>query len=324
MNTYYKHNKDHHCSHDDLSHHNIDLEIDKISKNSKSKSLKFILSMILFFSLIEIIGGYISNSLALVSDGFHMLTDCLAIFIAYVSSKISSKSANEKYSFGYARAEIVGGFINSLFMLSIIFYLFYEAINRLNNNSHEINGMIMLPIALIGLIINIISLKKIHHHSCEEKHNINLKATIIHIIGDLLGSLAAIISGLIIYFYNIYIIDAILTLFIATILLLPTIKIIKNSIDVFMLKVPENIKSKEVGDYIFNLKHNLKNIQIKELHDLHIWHINYDNFSLSCHLKIILKNNETKELNDLMIKIQNGLDKNFQIKHSTIQFEIET
>lgn len=296
------HNKDNHSNHQ----HTL------IAKqNNNAKTLKIILLMVLGFAIIEIFSGYMANSLALISDGFHMITDSFAIVIALIMANISNKPANQRFSFGYAKAEVLGGFINAIFMFGIIGYLFYESIMRIINPVENINGSLMLAIAFVGLVINCISLKLLHK---DNHDNVNIKATMLHVMGDLLASIAAIVAAVIIKFTGYLMIDAILTILISILLMIPTFKLIKQTSMILMQSIPEQINFKEVGDCILHTSKDILNV-----HDLHIWHINYGHLSLTAHIKTKRKIDQNQLLSD----IKKRLVEKFGIEHITIQIELE-
>jgi cobalt-zinc-cadmium efflux system protein len=178
-------------------------------------------------SIAEISGGLISNSLSLISDALHNLSDGLAIFIAWIANKIGRRPSNSKRTFGYKRIEILAAFFNALILIAISLYLFYEAILRMIA-PEPVKGLIMLIVALIGLLANLAAVLLLRG---DAKRNINVKAAYLHLLGDTLSSVAVIIGGTLIYFFEFYWIDPIITIVIGIYIIKETWTILKQTID---------------------------------------------------------------------------------------------
>lgn len=311
MSNYHLHHHDDTHSHDDdhgsnHSHHDHHEHNIHEIRNSRVSSFKIIMFITAFFAAVEFIGGYFTNSLALVSDAFHMITDSSAIFLALIMSHISTKPADHNHSYGHGRADILGAFVNSLFMLGIIGFLIYESIDKFIH-PNQVNSLPMIIIAILGLLINIIAAKILHGHQT----NLNSRAAFLHVLGDLLSSVATIVAGVIIYFTHWNFLDPLLSLIIAVILIPSTVKIIKDSIHILMEGVPDNIQYDIVGKEISALDN------IYSVHDLHIWTMNSEHISLSAH--IIVKNIE--QWDNTLTQIQKLLSDKYNIHHVTLQPE---
>ena len=300
----HSHDDDHGSNHSQHNHHEHNLNEIRSSRVSSFKIIMFITAL---FAGVEFIGGYLTNSLALVSDAFHMITDSSAIFLALIMSHISTKPADHNHSYGHGRADILGAFINSLFMLGIIGFLIYESIDKFIH-PNQVNSLPMIVIATLGLLVNVIAAKILHGHQT----NLNSRAAFLHVLGDLLSSVATIFAGIIIYYTQWNFLDPLLSLLIALILIPSTVKIIKDSIHILMEGVPHNIHYDTVGKEISSL-HNIYSV-----HDLHIWTINSEHISLSAH--IVVKNIE--KWDDTLINIQKLLSDKYKIHHVTLQPEI--
>lgn len=287
------HDKEHHHEHDEHKHND--------------KALKWILCITLGYAFVELGAAFWSKSLALFADFAHMITDSASIFFAIVMAILSKKPANEKFSYGHGRADTIGAFINAMFMVFISIVIIYEAINRLFNPV-DVNGLGVIIVSTIGLFVNLIGLKLLHG-----AESLNTKAAFVHILGDLLGTVAAIMSGVIIYYGGYMIADPLLSIAVSIIILFPAIKILKSAVKILMEGVPNHIDYNEVG-------HSIKEIKgVKSVHDLHIWTMSSNDVALSAHVLI----DELEDWHKSLDNIQEMLIKEYKIVHVTIQPEID-
>jgi len=313
MTNFHAHHNHDSCVHDDqnLRNHNHVHKKDGHNHNhdykNKSKAiLMTVMIMTLGFAFVELFAGMWSGSLALIADFCHMLTDSAALLFALVMAHLSQKPANKDFSFGHGRADTIGAFVNALFMLGIIVFIVFEAVQRiLHPEPVKAEGVII--VASIGLVINLIALFLL-----KDQHSLNTKSAMIHIAGDLLGSIATIVAGVAIYYTNMTVIDPILSLIVSLIILGPTWTLIKKSIRILMEGVPQHVEFEKVGTAIDKVK------GVKSVHDLHIWTMNSDNTSLSAH--ILIEN--MSEWDDVLKDIQLMLSKEFDIEHITLQPEV--
>ncbi|WP_228098200.1 MULTISPECIES: cation diffusion facilitator family transporter [unclassified Gemella] len=196
------------------------------------KNIYISLTLTLAFALLEFIGGILSNSLALIGDSFHMLSDVLALGGAAIAIYFSSKKPTKNFTFGYLRLEIITAFVNGLLLLAISFYILIEAAIRIFN-PRDIDFKSMFLISLVGLMFNIF-ITFILHNSLKHEHNLNVQSAIWHFIGDLLNSIGVIISSIIIYFTDWFIVDAIMSAIISIILFKGGYKITKKAFLILM------------------------------------------------------------------------------------------
>ncbi len=261
-------------------------------------------------ALAELIGGVISNSLSLISDAFHNLSDALAVFIAWIAHKISKKPSNAKRTFGYKRIEILAALLNAVVLAVISIYLFYEAALRLIE-PQPVKGLIMLIVAVIGLIANFIAVILLHRDS---GRNINFKAAYLHLLGDTLSSVAVIIGGLLIYFFEIYWVDPVITILIGLYILKETVVILKQANDILMQGSPAGIDLEVIRQDLESFP------EISNIHHVHIWSLDDQSIHFECHVDLV---NDTllSETGQLHNRIQDILKEKHQISHITIQFE---
>jgi cobalt-zinc-cadmium efflux system protein len=284
---------------------------DNNSKNNLSTG-KLLIATFLNFSITfaEIIGGLISNSLALISDSLHNLGDTFAVFIAYIAHIISKRDYTDKKTFGYKRVEIIAALFNAIILFVIIVYLFLEAIKRINN-PEPVKGLIMFFVALVGLLANFYSVMLLRK---ESHKNINIKAAYLHLLGDTFSSVAVIAGAGAIYFFQIYWIDPVITILIGVYLLRGTYLILKRAVDILMQGAPKDLNFDKVKISVEQL-HEVDNI-----HHIHAWSLNDREIHFECHIDLTrdAKISETREIID---KIHDILLNKFHINHVTIQCE---
>lgn len=285
--------------------------------HNPGRTLLWPLLLTLGFAFIEAIGGWFTGSLALMGDAGHMFSDSAALGLAWLAGWISQKSPTSKLTYGLLRAEVIVALINSVAMLLVVAFIVIEAIQRFSNPT-SVLGMEVMGIALIGLVINIIVARHLHQHShAEHSHgngNINSRAALLHVMGDLLGSVAAIAAGAIIYFTGWVPIDAILSIFISVLILISTLRLLKEVMLVLMEGVPPHLDLEEVRQSM------MKSTQVVDVHDVHIWALSSEVIALSAH--VVLR--DMKEWPNVLTALHHTLQHDFKIEHATIQPELET
>jgi cobalt-zinc-cadmium efflux system protein len=233
------------------------------------------LGLTLLFAVIEVITGFISNSLALISDAGHMVTDAAALGLALLAQAIAKRPPSSRHSFGFVRAEALAAFVNSLAMLALVAWIAWEAVQRLLH-PEPVQGGVVLVVAAIGASINLL----VAWVLSRDNQSINTRAALVNVMGDLLGSLAAIASGAIIYFTGWVRVDPILSIFVALLILRSTSGILRESYHFLMEGVPIDIDYLEVGA-------DLKAVDgVLDVHDLHVWDMSPGHPALIGHLEI--------------------------------------
>jgi cobalt-zinc-cadmium efflux system protein len=288
------------------------LVVDHHDHNTEVKGSRLLIATMLnlFISVAEIVGGVLSNSLSLISDALHNLSDALATFLAWIANRISKKPSNTRRTFGYKRVEILAAFINAIVLLAVSFYLFYEAVLRLID-PQPVKGILMLIVASIGLIANLIAVLILHG---DAKHNINFRAAYLHLLGDTMTSVAVIIGGILIIFFEIYWIDPVITIVIGLYILKETWSILKQTNDILMQGVPEGLDLEMICREMEQIP------EIKNIHHVHIWNLDDHSIHFECHveLKEDLHLSETEVIHN---HIEHLLHEKFNIGHMTVQFE---
>ncbi len=279
--------------------------------NKHNKSLKIVFSITLVYFIVEVIVGFMSNSLALLSDAAHMLTDVAGQVLALFAIWMASKPRNSKKTYGYLRTEIFSALINAIVLIFISGYILYEAWQRFQDPP-KVAGFSMLIVASIGLIINLISMKILKSGSEE---SINIKGAFLEVVADMLSSIAVVIAGIIILSTGWLLIDPIISALIGLFILPRTFGLLKESVDILLEGVPKDVNYDAVEKYIS------KNPGVDSIHDLHIWSLTSGVNALSGH--IIMKPETTiTEMNDIIFKIKKELNSSYKISHTTLEVHI--
>jgi cobalt-zinc-cadmium efflux system protein len=264
-------------------------------------------------SAVEVAGGLMANSLALLSDALHNLSDVLTSIIAWSANRIGGRKSNLNRTFGYKRIEILAASLNSIILIVISVYLIFEAISRFGSHS-EISGKIMFVVASFGFTANFIGMILLRRDAAG---SLNIKAAYLHFLGDALASLAVIVGGLLIWLFGIYWIDPVVTILIGLFILYEGFKILKQTNAILMQGTPSGI------DLII-IKSDLEAIEeIANIHHVHAWNMNENEVQFECHVD--LKNNlSVSETEPVSRKIREILIKKHNIRHTTIQYEYDS
>ncbi|MDD3738416.1 MAG: cation diffusion facilitator family transporter [Lentimicrobiaceae bacterium] len=279
-------------------------------QHKEMSSAKLLWVTVLNFSItvVQVIGGLISNSLSLLSDALHNLGDTSAIFIAFLAGKRSQKSADEKNTFGYKRVEILAALFNAVVLIVICVFLFFEAYKRLIN-PEPIKGAIMLIVATFGLLANVISVLVLQK---DKNHNLNVKAAYLHLMGDTLSSVAVIIGGIAIWLWNITWIDPLITVLVGVYIIYHTWGVVKETIDILMQATPHNINIAEIKKAVESID------DVEDIHHVHVWKLNDEQIHLEAHIN--LKNNvDMVSMMKIKQEIEEIIRDNFGINHITLQ-----
>ena len=276
------------------------------------KSLKFAFLLTLIILIIEFSGAVISKSMALYSESGHVLVDASSLLLAWFAQIQVRKSPSEKNTYGYHRIGILAALLNSLLLLILSLILIYESYLRLVH-PEKINSGIMIIFPLISLFINVVIGIKIHKGI---EHNLNLKSSFFHILGDSLVSISIIAGGLIIYFTGINYIDPVIGLIISPLIAVGAFSVINETINILLEGVPKEIDFTEVKDEI------LKTPGVKNVHDLHIWSMSKSFKLLSAHILVEETAAKSSDICCIINNIQDTLAEKFNINHVVIQPEL--
>ncbi|MBX9586749.1 MAG: cation diffusion facilitator family transporter [Gammaproteobacteria bacterium] len=262
--------------------------------------------MTLLFAFVEFISGYYANSLALISDAGHMAGDSLALGLGAFAAWIATKPATDTHTYGLGRAEVIGAWISSLSVLGIAIAVIIEAIYRLRS-PESVNAVVVIWIGAAGILTNSL----IALILSRSDRNLNVRAAILHVLSDLLGSIAAMITGVVIYYTHWSPIDPILSVFISILILISSISLIRESIVVLMEGVPGHI---DISDVVRTLSEVPK---VSKVHDLHIWTLSSGRIVLTAHIEL-----ESFSIwENLLPELKTLLAQKYDIHHITLQPE---
>ncbi|VXA94122.1 potassium/proton-divalent cation antiporter [Exiguobacterium sp. 8H] len=288
----------HHHDHDHHHHH---------STNQRALLLAFLL--IAAFMVVEVIGGLWTNSLALLSDAGHMLGDAAALGLSFLAVRFGAKAATPNRTFGYRRFEILAAFINGLTLLVISVYILVEAYQRISAPPEILSGG-MLVVAIIGLLVNILAAWILMRG---EKDNLNVKSALLHVFGDLLGSVGAITAAILIMLFGWTWADPVASAFVAILILISGYRVTRDAIHILMEGSPEQIDVRAMQEEISKVE------GVKEVHDLHVWSISSSEHAATCHVLI----GEETDDQDVLRQVTERIRKYGTFERSTVQIERE-
>lgn len=285
--------------------------------NNHSKN-KIVVAIILnlMIVLLQIIYGFLSNSVSLLTDAIHNLQDVVSLLVALIAIILINRLPTMEMTYGFLRSEALAGFVNSLLLTVVIFVIITLAIKRLILQE-EVEGLYVILFGFIGFIINFISAKLIlpHSHEDESKEDLNIKAAYLHMLSDAGISLGVFLGGVLIYVYKLYWVDPVFAIIFSSYILKENFSILKKSYKILMEAVPEHLNLEEL------LKHiRIEFSQIKEIHDIHVWSLSSKDVYLSAH--VVLKEDKFKDYNEILKKLELFF-KSRGINHVTIQVETE-
>ncbi|MFC0016059.1 MULTISPECIES: cation diffusion facilitator family transporter [Allobacillus] len=278
------------------------------SANKKSLMISFIL--ITAFMVVEVIGGLLTNSLALLADAGHMLSDAISLGVAFLAFTLGERSANYSKTYGYKRFEILAAVFNGVTLILIAGFIFYEAYQRFTDPP-EVASTGMLVIATIGLIVNLIVAWILMKGDTEE--NLNLRAAFLHVLGDLLGSVGAIVAALLILFFGWGWADPLASVLVALLILISGYRVTKDSFHVLMEGTPKNVDLEEIIQTIEDVQ------GVHSIHDLHVWSITSGQNALSCHA-VVDPELSIRECQRILRRVESDLEEK-GVGHVTIQLE---
>lgn len=287
-------------------HHEGDSDYTHQSRPTGVRPLAVAVALTLGYALIELVGGLWSGSLALLADAGHMATDSAALLFALAANVIARRPVSDRHSFGLARVEVIAAFVNALAMIAVVVWIFYEAIDRLRDPV-QVQGLGVFVIASVGLLINLL----VAWSLSRDRENINTRAALVHVMGDLLGSVAAICAGAIIYFGGPVIVDPLLSMFVAALILRSTFGVLKETTLVLLDSVPAGVDYAEVGRALARVR------GVKSVHDLHVWSMVPGRNALSAH--VLVDNIEHWPV--ILAEARRVLARRFRIDHATLQPE---
>jgi len=288
------------------------IKSDDQSHSSTQSRMLIVLSITFVVMIAEIIGGLLANSLALLSDAGHMLTDMLALGLSIIAMRFAQKPPTASKTFGFYRLEILAAFFNGILLLFISFYIFYEAYQRLVH-PEEIKALFMLIVAAIGIVANgvgIVILRK------SASRNLNVKSAFFHIVGDTISSGGVIVGGLVILYTGWYIVDSLIGVFIGMLILRGAYSLVRESADIFLEATPKDINVEKMLSDLHKIE------GVKDIHHLHLWTITSGIYAMSAH--VLIKDLLVSRSAQILRQIETLLKNKYNMEHMTIQFESES
>jgi cobalt-zinc-cadmium efflux system protein len=283
---------------------------ERLYPQSGKSNLEIALGITIVFFAIELVGGIITNSLALTADAWHMLNDASALAFALVAAWLAERPIDLKKTYGYYRTEILAAFLNGIFLWIVVIFIFYEAVQRFQHPPN-VSSLEMLIISIAGLLANGLCAVVL---SKSKSVSLNIKGAFLHVLSDTLGSVGAISAGLIMYYTKWYTADPLISTLIGLLIFYSSLKLVRESINVLLEGVPYGIDINTVERRIIQLK------DVKGVHDLHVWCITPTRMCImSAHVVVKKGTNRKKLLSDLI----SILKEEFGIDHTTIQLEDE-
>ena len=288
-------------SHSHHHHHGKDL---------KGRNLLISILLNILITVAQVIGGIISGSLALLSDALHNFSDVLSLIISYAANLLAKKEASTNKTFGYKRAEIIAAFVNSATLIVVAVILIIEAIERFIQ-PQIIGSNLVILLALLGILANgfsVLLLKK------DSERNMNMRSAYLHLLTDMMASIAVLVGGILMKFFEWYWVDPLLTILIALYLIYMGYDLLKNSTRVLMLFTPDTIEVQKIVEVINSLN------TVKNVHHVHIWQLNEDEVHLEAHIDFDRDIN-LSEFDVILEQIEKEVFEKFGINHVNIQPE---
>jgi cobalt-zinc-cadmium efflux system protein len=271
------------------------------------KNLKIAVVLTALIFIMELLGGIISNSLALLSDAAHVFMDAVSLVLAYGALKISGRPSNRNVTFGYHRFEIFAALINGLTIIGIAIFIFYEAYGRIFDPP-QVKGLQVLVIATIGMIVNTWVALKLHGHS-----DLNIKGAYLHVIGDALASVAVIGGAIVIILTGKTVIDPVLSILIGIMLFYGSFRLVFGSVRILLEFAPTHVDADTLKEIMMQVE------GVKGVHDIHIWSICSNIHAMSAH--VLVDRIHVQQTEALISEINKILRDDFRILHTTLQFE---
>ena len=262
------------------------------------------------FTAVEVVGGIISGSLALLADAAHMFVDTVSLFFAWIAFRLSRRPADRARTFGYHRLPVLVAYTNGVFLVTVVGWIFFEAVDRVMNPAPILAGP-MLTVAVLGLLVNVAAFAVLHG---ADRQNLNVRGALLHVLGDMLGSAAAVSAALVIMASGWTPIDPLLSVFVGLLVLRSAWFLLKDAAHVLLEGVPGELDVQEIGrDLVSNLD------EVEDVHHVHAWSLSQEHSLLTLHARIL----DNAHPDSAIAAIRSRLATRFDISHVTVQVEVE-
>lgn len=281
-----------------------------MTRHTETQRLQWALMISALYFVAELIAGFLTNSLALISDAGHMLSDVGALALSLFAFRVAKRPATHQSTFGFHRAEILAALFNGLTLWLIVGVIFAAAYNRIAHPP-AVESFGMMIVAVLGLVVNVAAAAILH---AGHRHNLNMRGAFMHVVSDAIGSVGAIAAGVIMLTTGWFLADPLISVFIGLLILFSSWSLVKDSLSVLMQTVPKGIRLEEVRQTIESVD------GVHKVHDLHVWAVTSDIFTLSAHA--VVENGG--DFHQVLNGIEETLKERFNIEHTTIQLETES
>lgn len=279
-------------------------------RHNETRRLNWALAISGAYFFAEVIAGFATNSLALLSDAGHMLSDVGAMALSLFAFRMAARPATHSSTYGYHRAEILAALFNGLTLWLIVGVIFTAAYNRFATPP-QVESLGMMIVACLGLLVNVAAGLILHHG---HHHNLNMRGAFLHVVSDAVGSVGAIVAGFVMLTTGWYLADPLISVFIGILVLFSSWNLVKDSVSVLMQSVPKGIRLDEVRETIEAVN------GVAKVHDLHVWAVTSDIYTLSAHAVV----ESGGDFHQVLNGIEDTLKERFNIEHTTIQLETES
>lgn len=281
-----------------------------VDRGKEQRNLKIAIAITSAIMALEFVGGFVSNSLALISDAWHMFTDLLGLCLCLLAGTMALKPPTSGKTYGYYRVEILSALANGITLVVVASYIFYEAYMRILTGA-EVKTLEMVTIAVIGLIANLLSATVLY----ERMLNLNVKAAFLHVVGDTLSSVGVVAAGIIMFFTHRYLIDSIVSIVVGAVIVFGTGKMLREVLNILLEGTPRGI-------ILGKVVQTIKSIEgIVDIHDVHVWSMTSYMHYLSAHL--VVRRKELGRIDEILNEVKKALAERYRINHSTLQIEAE-
>ena len=278
--------------------------------NVKGKNLLFSIFLNIGITLAQVVGGLLSGSLALLSDALHNFSDVLSLLVSYIANILSKRDASLNHTFGYKRAEIVAAFVNASTLIVVAILLIIEAVKRFQN-PESINSSLVIWLSLLAIVgngLSVLLLKK------DSEANLNMRSAYLHLLTDMMASVAVLVGGLLMKYYEIFWVDSVLTLAIAIYLIIVGYDLLKSATKVLMLFTPNDLALEDIAESICTIS------EIKNVHHIHVWQLNEAQVHLEAHVDPH-KDISISDFDKILEEIEELVYHKYGINHVNIQPE---